>query len=516
MATYPKPSFPLPQINPSVHPRARAIVTVGLMLGMLITAMESTVVSTAMPTVIGDLHGIRIYPWVFSAYLLASTTTVPIYGKFADLYGRRRVFLLATAIFLVGSLLSGAAHTMPQLIAFRALQGLGAGGVLPLTLTVIGDLYKLEERARVQGLFTSMWGISSLGGPILGAWITQHLSWRWVFTINLPVGLLSALLVGAYLKETQTRSSGGQLDYAGLGLLTGAVVSLLTLLQAGSGATPVLMLSLVTLTVSLLIAFIVQERRAPDPMLPLDLFQNPVIAAATIGNILIGLMMFGVDTFMPLFMQGVRGGGPESAGLVLTPLVLLWSISAYVGARALVRYGFQALALFGVSCILIAALSMAAMTAQTPTPFIVAAMAILGCGLGPCSMTFLMAAQNAVSWQQRGVVTASSQFFRSISGAVGVGALGALLNMRMAERLAGLPGRAIEPNSLLNAHARARLAPDLLRQAEHGLSDGLHAVFLLMAFAAVTGFFLIIRLARRPEVAASVRIAGTTPAEAGH
>ncbi len=274
-ATVP-PAHAISPIGPS---RRRAIITIGLMLGMLIAAMESTVISTAMPTVIGDLHGIHLYSWVFSAYLLTSTTTVPIYGKLADLFGRRRIFLIAAGIFLIGSMLSGAAHSMPQLIAFRALQGLGAGGVLPITLTIIGDLYTAGERARVQGLFTGMWGLASLSGPILGAVLTEQLSWRWVFYVNLPFGLLAMLLVGGFLREPKGAGNGSEgqkarIDYGGLVLLTGAVVALLwLLLQLGTGlslfAPPVF--ALLLLTVALIALFLRQEKRAPEPLLPLDI-----------------------------------------------------------------------------------------------------------------------------------------------------------------------------------------------------------------------------------------------------
>ncbi len=490
----------LDEDTPAPPSRNRAIITVGLMLGMLITAMESTVVSTAMPTVIGDLHGINLYSWVFSAYLLASTTTVPIYGKLADLYGRRKIFLFATALFLLGSMLSGAAQTMPQLIAFRALQGLGAGGVLPLTLTIIGDLYSLEERARVQALFTTMWGLASLAGPLLGAEITTHWSWRLVFYVNLPVGLISSILVGGFLRETKSETAGAvRLDVAGLVLLTGSVMALLFgLLRLGTGAglASPLTAGLFVAALGLLFAFLRQERRAEDPMLPLDLFTNPIIAAATVGNVLIGLMMYSVDTYMPLFMQGVRGGDAHSAGLVLTPLVLCWSLGAFVGGRALVRFGFRAVASFGVTTIATAAVALGFMTPTTPTFFIVATMIVLGCGMGPSSMTFLVAAQNAVSYRQRGVVTAASQFFRMITGTIGVSALGALLSARMAHTLAGMAAGHVQPDDMLNARARAALPPSTLHMAQQALAGGLHLVFLVIAAIAVTAFLLIARMGR--------------------
>lgn len=487
---------------PDAPSRRRAIITVGLMLGMMITAMESTVVSTAMPTVIGALHGIQFYPWVFSAYLLASTTTVPIYGKMADLLGRRRVFLFAATLFLIGSMLSGAAHSMPQLILFRALQGLGAGGVLPITLTIIGDLYSLQERPRVQALFTSMWGVASLGGPLVGAFITEAFSWRWVFYVNLPIGLVSALLVGLLLKESGRQASSSRIHYAGLLLFSGSVVGLLMLLlQGGSGAgwfSPP-MLTLLGVTLALGAAFVWQERRAAEPMLPPILFTNPILASTTIGNLLIGVMMYSVDSYMPLFMQGVRGGNAHSASRVLTPLVFAWSLSAYAAGKALVRFGFRPVATVGIVSIMLASASMALMTAATATTLIVLTMVLLGLGLGFCSMTFLVTAQNAVPWNQRGVVTAASQFFRSMSGTLGVGALGAVLNAQMPVGLMTRSGAKVGPNALLNVAARATLSPETLRAAQAGLAGGLHWVFLLMATLAwIAGARILVIMAGSP------------------
>ena len=338
---------------------------------------------------------------------------------------------------------------------------------------------------------------------MLGAVITEQLSWRWVFYVNLPVGVLSAALVGGLLREAGARATNARIDYAGLALLTGGVVSLLSLLLRAGAGVPWLsgsMLGLLALTVALLVMFVRQETRAADPMLPLALFRNPIIMASTMGNILIGVMMYSVDSYMPLFMQGVRGGNAHSAGLVLTPLVLCWSLSAYIGGKALVRYGFRAVATFGVSSILTASVVLAFITSGTPTALIVAAMVALGSGLGPCSMSFLVAAQNAVSWQQRGVVTASSQFFRSISGTIGVGALGAVLNARLANALPVLHGAKVSANGLLNPQVRADLPPAVLREAQSALASGLHSIFVLMACFAAFAFYRVIRIVARPAV----------------
>ncbi|HLK59575.1 MAG TPA: MDR family MFS transporter [Chthonomonadaceae bacterium] len=465
------------------------------MLAMLLTAMESTVVSTAMPTVIGELHGIRLYSWVFSAYLLTSTTTVPIYGKLADLYGRRPVFLTAMALFLVGSMLSGMAHSMPQLILFRGLQGLGAGGVLPITLTIIGDLYDIEQRAKVQVVFTSMWGTASLAGPVIGAVLTESFSWRWVFYVNMPFGLIASYLVGWYLHENRQRMETVRIDYPGCALMTGAIISVLSLLQARSMGS---FLGLSALSVALIGGLIWQERRAPEPLLPLTLFKHPVIAASMVGNILIGVMLYAMDSFMPLFMQAVRGGNAHSGSIVLTPLILCWSLSAFLGAKTLVRIGFQPVAIFGVTCICVASFVLIFTNGVTPTPIIILTMALLGTGLGPASMAFLVSAQNAVGWKQRGVVTAASQFFRSIGGTLGVGALGAVLHAQMMARLMDHSMGSINPNDLLNAAARASMPPSALMSVRAALAGGLHTVFLLLGGVTLFCLLNIVRITRRP------------------
>lgn len=503
------------RVGPLTGPsRERAIVTIGLMLGMLITAMEGTVVSTAMPTIIGSLHGIQLYAWVFSAYLVTSTTTVPIYGKLADALGRRPVFLGAAALFLLGSILSGAAHSMPQLIAFRALQGLGAGGVLPVTLTIIGDLYNLRERARVQVVFTSMWGTASLAGPQIGAFLTTHLSWRAVFYVNVPIGLVSVALVGALLQEgARRRTSKVRLDLLGTLLLTGSVVALLVLLlRLGEGEAWTLPSNLLLLiaTVGGACGFVWQERRAEDPMLPLGLFAHPIILSSVFGNLLIGVMLYAMDTYMPLFMQGVRGGTAQSASLVLTPLLLCWALSAYGGGKALVRWNFPVVAMFGTGCIVTAALALAFTGVTTPTPQIITTMALLGMGLGPSSMAYLVSAQNAVAWNQRGVVTAISQFFRTIGGALGVGALGAVLNARMT---AGLSGAHLSPNALLNAQVRSTLSESALDQARMALESGLHLVFVLLAIGALAACFGIVTILRKATEETTEAVAASVEAE---
>src|SRR5437016_3638906 len=323
--------------------KSKIIVTIALMLGMSLAALDTTIVGTAMPTIVGKLGGITLYSWVFSVYLLTSTTSVPIYGKLADLFGRKPVFLFGTTLFLIGSVASGASQSMEQLIVFRAIQGLGAGAVLPIVLTIIGDIFALEERARVQGLFSGVWATSSIVGPALGGLIVDHFSWRWVFYINIPFGLLSAFLLIIALKENVERKKHS-IDYLGTVTLTGGITALLfAMLQGGAtwAWTSVPSLSLFALSVALIALFLFQEARASEPILPLTLFTNRIITISSIGGVILGVVMFGITSYVPLFVQVVRGGTATSAGVTLGPLLLAWPIAAAFSGKIILRYGYR-------------------------------------------------------------------------------------------------------------------------------------------------------------------------------
>src|SRR6059058_2925586 len=331
--------------------KAKITVVIALMLGMSLAALDTTIVGTALPSIVGKLGGISLYSWVFSVYLLTSTTTVPIYGKLADLYGRKPIFLFGSTLFLLGSILCGAAQSMEQLIIFRAIQGLGAGAVLPIVLTIIGDIFELKERARVQGLFSGVWGVSIVIGPALGGLIVDHFSWRWVFFINVPFGILSCLLLALALKENVERKKQ-KLDYIGTLTLTGSIVALLFFLLQGGTTWPWLSLpsfGLLVLCLVLVAAFLFQEQRAPDPILPLSLFTNRIIAVSSLGGIVLGILMFGITSYVPLFVQGVQGGTATSAGITLGPLLLAWPIAATISGRVVIRYGYRFTSVLGMA-----------------------------------------------------------------------------------------------------------------------------------------------------------------------
>ena len=487
--------------------KSKIIVTIALMLGMSLASLDTTIVGTAMPTIVGKLGGITLYSWVFSAYLLTSTTSVPIYGKLADLFGRKPVFLFGTTLFLIGSVASGASQSMEQLIVFRAIQGLGAGAVLPIVLTIIGDIFALEERARVQGLFSGVWATSSIVGPALGGLIVDHFSWRWVFYINIPFGLLSAFLLIIYFKEKVERKKL-QLDYIGTLTLTGGVVALLfALLQGGTNwawnSLP--SIALFALAAMLLVLFIYQENRAPEPILPLTLFKNRIIAISSIGGVILGVIMFGITSYVPLFVQGVKGGTATSAGVTLGPLLIAWPISSTLSGKVIIRFGYRFTAVMGA---LFASIGMGMVTlfrVDTGLPFIVAAMFIIGTGLGFMSTSFVIAVQNAVPWNLRGVATASTQFVRTMGGTVGVAVMGTILNAQLAlhfgpifahysDVLARLPKGLAPSNVLLTPDVRSTLPIILLNQLQIALAQGLFWIYALMFVCALIGLAIMFLL----------------------
>ena len=382
----------------------RRQVTAALLVAMMVTAMEQLVVSPAMPTIIAQLKGFEIYPWVVSAYLLASTVSTPIYGKLADLFGRKRILLFGLVLFSVGSMLSGTAQSMGQLIAMRTVQGLGAGAVGPIVVTLLGDMFTLEERARIQGLFSTVWGLSSIAGPLVGGWLTVNLNWRWVFFMSVPFAVVASLMLAWCLHERVERRTVAPIDWAGAGLLTAGLSTLLLIVLDGSSLGMQIDLVLAGLTAVLLVGFVYRELHAEDPILPMDLMIRPTIATAVIGNFLIGGILFGIETYVPLFMQGVRGGDAREAGQALTPLFLAWAVSVAFAAPAVVRWGFRRGGTFGAGLVVMGVMGLIAgamFPAWARLAFTVA-LIVVGMGMGPASLSFILAVQQAVRWGQRG------------------------------------------------------------------------------------------------------------------
>ena len=450
----------------------RPLTLTALILSMFMSAMEMTVVSTAMPTIVGDLGGIHLYSWVFTGYLLSSTVMVPIFGKLADLYGRKPILLLGMAVFLIGSIGCGLSNAMLPLVLFRAVQGIGAGAMQPIVMTVIGDIYTLEERAKVQGAISGIWGFAGLVGPIVGSVIVEFLSWHWIFFINVPFGLAAIVLLVRYLHE-EVEKREEPLDYLGAAVLSCAI---LLLLAATSGVLDAWALLPAAVLVAL---FLVVEKRAAEPMLPLDLFTDKVIGLASAAGTLLGAAMLATTTYVPLFVQGVLGGSPADAAGAITPMVLGWPLSSLIAGRLLPRFGFRPFVVLGMGLNAAAAVALALLLEPGLPVRVVGALTFLfGLGMGFANPALIIAVQTAVDWKRRGVATASTMFFRTIGGTLAVGALGGILVGAIGDVPGVPPGAADE---LLGPAHGAQLPASLLRLLSAALASGLHTNFILIA-----------------------------------
>ena len=413
---------------PPISLRRRRAITAGLLLGMSLGALEATVVGTAMPTVIATLGGLAHYSWVFSAYLLTSTASVPIWGRLSDLYGRRRMYVTGIVIFLIGSMMSGAATSMTMLIVSRTIQGLGTGAIIPLSMTIIGELYTLAERARTQALFSGVWGLASVAGPLVGGYITDALSWRWVFYLNLPFGLMCmTVLMIAY---PPTRRAGAvRIDWIGAALLFTGISALLLALGGDIGAAAWWFAGA---AVVLLAAFVAVERRSSDPLLPLDLLRNPLIARTLVVVFLVGMALFGAIAFIPLFVQGVMGATATQAGQVLTPLFIGWVIMSIASARLTVKLGYRLLAIVGSGLMTAGFVGLSFVAPDSSRSSVLSAGLLIGSGMGLSMLSLLLAVQHGVDRAHLGLATSLNQFSRSVGAAVGIAAMGALMTRQLA------------------------------------------------------------------------------------
>ena len=490
------------------------------MLAMSIAALDGTVVSTAMPTIVGKLGGLSMFSWVFSIYLLTSTVPVPLYGKLADLYGRKPVLLFGCSLFLVGSVLCGLAGSMEQLIFFRAIQGLGAGAILPVVITVVGDNFPMEQRARVQGFFSGVWGVSSLLGPVVGGLITQGVSWRWIFLINLPIGLVGIAIL-AYFFHERMEKRNHVIDMWGTLLLSGSLVSFLLALLQGvkewgwlGGPT----LGMFAVAAFLLALFVAQEKRVSEPVVALSLFKTKVIAVASLGTFMGGAMMFGFSSYVPLFVQGVRGESALQSGLILLPMSFLWTVGSIISGRIILRFGYYPSLIIGGVLLITGGTTLLFLTETSSLGIAALAGAFAGTGMGFTMPALVISVQNSVDWGQRGVATALTQFFRTIGGSISVAVMGALLASRMADGVAGLSGvpEGFKADSLLNPAQSSRLAPDVLAAMRDVLATSLHEIYFLVLACACVAFAVVLFFprGRAQELAMGAETVSETPSRA--
>jgi EmrB/QacA subfamily drug resistance transporter len=443
----------------------RGPVLVGVMLSTALVAVDATVIATAVPSIVASVGGFAEFPWLFSVYLLAQAVTVPVYGKLADVFGRKPVMLVGIGLFLVGSVLCGLAGSMGALIAFRAVQGLGAGAVQPMSMTIVGDLYSLEERARVQGYIAGVWAVSSVVGPTLGGVFSQYVSWRWVFLVNIPLCLIAAAAIGLRFHERVDRRRP-RIDHAGAATLTVALTLLiLGLLEGGQAwawrspqGIAVLGLGAVLLGV-----FVLVERRAADPVVPLRLLRNRLLVATNLVAACVGAVLLGLTSYVPTFAQEVLGTGPLVAGFALAALTLGWPISASLSGRVYLRIGIRSTALLGAAVVVLGSALLLLLGGSSSVVQVGATSFVIGLGMGFTAAPTLIAAQSAVGWHERGVVTGSNMFFRSAGSAVGVAVFGAIANATLGP--SGTEGDRVAPEALTTAVQHVFLATTVVAVA---------------------------------------------------
>jgi EmrB/QacA subfamily drug resistance transporter len=411
----------------AVTPSSRPFVIASIMLATFMAAIEGTIVATAMPSIVGQLGGFTYYSWVFSAFLLAQSTTTVIYGKLADLFGRKPTLIVGIVLMLIGSLLCGFAWSMTSLVAFRLLQGLGAGAIYPITITVIGDLYKLEERGRVQGMMASVWAISGVLGPLAGGLIVDHFSWAWIFWINLPIGVLTIIGLALFLREA-VETHKARIDYLGALLFCISVGCLLVLLTETDAAAWKLA-ALASLFVATGALFLSHERRTPEPIVSIELWARRLIATSNAATLLAGMALIGLTTVLPIYVQGVLGRSPVVAGFTLTALVIGWPLTVTLSGRLYRAFGIRRTLRVGSVMFPIGASFLLFLTPQSSPAVAAVGSFLMGCGMGLISITSIALVQDSVEWSMRGSATASLIFARSLGNTIGATAVGTLLNI---------------------------------------------------------------------------------------
>ncbi|MCW2641665.1 MAG: major facilitator transporter [Dactylosporangium sp.] len=487
---------------------ARGPVLAAIMLSTGLVALDSTIIATAVPSIVRDLGGFSQFPWLFSIYLLTQAVTVPVYGKFADSLGRKPVMFFGIALFLLGSVLCGVAWSMPALIIARAVQGIGAGAVQPMSMTMVGDLYTVEERARVQGYLASVWGIAAVLGPTLGGVFSEYLSWRWIFFVNLPLGAVAAWVLARRFSERVTRRRH-RVDYAGAAVLTGGFSLIILGLLEGGVAWPwasTRSLAIFAGGIALLVAFVVVERRAAEPVLPLWVFSRRILAGGNLASLGIGALTIGLSSYLPTYAEGVLGTSALVAGFALAALTVGWPIAASQAGRVYLRIGFRDTALIG-SVFVVGGAVLTALLAKDSSVWSAAGAAfVLGVGLGLSASPMLVAVQSVVGWDRRGVVTGANMFSRSLGSAVGAAVFGAIANATLAARFASppagvagrLPRNGDATSLVLGGHSRSE-QPAVAEYIRSSLYDATHNVFLALVVLAVLGVGALLLMPRRSD-----------------
>jgi EmrB/QacA subfamily drug resistance transporter len=496
-----KPEAPVPE---ATHSEIMVIIS-ALMLAMLLAALDQTIVSTALPKIASELHGLSKYSWVATAYLLTSAIATPLYGKISDMFGRKKVFQSAVVIFLIGSALCGLAQNMNQLIAFRALQGIGAGGLMTLALAIVGDVVPPRQRGRYQGYFGAVFAVSSVLGPLLGGLFTDHLSWRWVFYINLPIGALALFAIATRL-HLPVKRSPHQVDYAGAGLLAISVSSLLLATVWGGVEYPWNSVQIIGLFVTSLIGaglFVWRERYAKEPIISLQLFKNSIFRTSTLLSFVIGIVMFGALIFLPQYQQIIRGDSATKSGLMLLPLVAGMMTASLTSGRLISKYGhYRKFPIIGTTLVIISFWLFSHIAVDTNRLMLSSWMLLLGAGIGCVMPVLTLAVQNAVPRKDLGSATSSVTFFRSIGSSLGAAIFGAIIANRLSHYiLASIPGASgaqVAQGLKGSASTISTLPPAQIQLVLEAFAHAFRDVFLFAIPFAVIAFLVALRLKESP------------------
>ena len=476
------------------------LTTVAVIMGMFLAAIDGTIVSTALPTIVGDLGGLDSYAWVFSGFLLAEIATIPLWGRLADMFGRKPIFIAGMTIFLVGSALCGMSQTMTQLVLFRAVQGLGAGCILPVAQTITADLYTMEQRARVSAVYSGMFALSSVLGPFLGGFLTDNFSWRWVFYVNLPIGIAAITLVAVVMVEPIVNRRRHQLDWPGVFTLLAWTSLLVYALETGGRDHPWDSLHVIGAfgaSAIFLVTFLVIELHAAEPLIPLDLFKIAGLRASSVITMFLGMSMFGVLSFMPLYGRTVLGLSATGAGRILIPMMLAMMVGSAGGARLVLKVGFRVIVTTGAALVVMGTFMLTRLTATTGQLELSGALIVLGLGMGLVFMSTALAAQNSVGLPQMGTATGLVNFTRQLGGAIGVAIATSVMLTSLTSRLSEVfGGVAVDASKVLTPSSGSTIPPALQDAVADAFAGALHRVFWVAVFVALIGLACTVLMPR--------------------
>ncbi|MYZ38176.1 MULTISPECIES: MDR family MFS transporter [unclassified Streptomyces] len=496
------------------QPRSVRVVLLALMIAMLLAMLDNMIIGTAMPTIVGELGGLEHLSWVVTAYTLATAASTPIWGKLGDMYGRKSVFLISIVIFLIGSVLSGMAQDMGQLIGFRAIQGLGAGGLMVGVMAIIGDLIPPRERGKYQGMMAGVMALAMIGGPLVGGTITDHLGWRWSFYINLPLGAVALVMITAVLHLPVKDRSQVKVDYLGAALLTVGITSIVLVTTWGGTEYAwgsAMIMELIAIGVVALVGFVVVQTKAAEPIMPLHIFRSRNFTLMSVIGFLTGFVMFGAVLFLPLYQQSVQGASATNSGLLLLPMLLSMMVVSLIAGRVTTNSGkYKIFPIMGGGLMTVGLFLLAQMDTGTSRLTSGVYMAVLGAGMGFLMQITMLVAQNSVELKDMGVASSATTLFRTLGSSFGVAIMGALFTSRVQDEMAAAGGAgATQQSAQLDAASLAKL-PDAVREAyQVAVSSGTHAAFTLGASVAVIGFVAAFFVKEVP-----LRGAGPAPAPA--